>query len=732
MVGQRKDAWLIGGLLAVYLILAAVLPAADDEVYYWAWARPLQFSYYDHPPMTAYMIRGSIEIFGDSIFAFRVPACLASAFVVSVIARLMRPRSLLPFIIITPLFTLGAVVITPDSPLLCAWAGYVWWLVEVHKRLTPVAEECGSDTGQTDLPWWMWLVGGVILGCGVLGKYTMALAVPSGFVSFCLIRNQWRRWLPGYIAHGVVSFIVASPILIYNIQHDFVPLLFQWRHSMGDSRPGLKPFGEFVGVQLLLFGTMPFFLYPWVAWKFRQLCENPRLRVCACLYALPMTFFLYKATRAPLQGNWALVMFVSFWPLAAVWYESVRASVVWRRLTAAGFIIPAAAVLVMSVHVLSPLPVIPIEGDRVTRQYALNDTTRKIAETIRQRGEALPVFTPTYQLTAWLRFQSLDGRQIDQISRPSHFTQHPEHLSDVSKAYVVADYPLPAEFAPGFEKPELIGTFPVVVRGQKVRDFQLLLYSKSVANRQAQRPKVSLVNYEVADAGPTISPDDAIVDLRNGFGVSPEPERLVEPAAQELKPTGVTSDLRLQVRVMEAKKEDIDRLGIPNLNILYVQASTREYDAKLDELRETGKLKVTAEATLALEPSVNSRFISGGEISVPVPNPFGVTNTEYREFGFSLSVTPTFEGDDRVKLDLLASWSELDMNNAVKIEGVTVPGISRRRLLSTVTVPLNEPQLIASELTAPQDRKSVIFRFVVEGPKELSPADAAQPVNTAE
>jgi hypothetical protein len=83
-------------------------------------------------------------------------------------------------------------------------------------------------------------------------------------------------------------------------------------------------------------------------------------------------------------------------------------------------------------------------------------------------------------------------------------------------------------------------------------------------------------------------------------------------------------------------------------------------------------------------------------------------------------------------LALIASWSELDMNNSIKLEGVTVPGISRRRLRSTVTVPLNEPQLIASELTAPQDRKSVILRFIVEGPKELLPADAAQPVNTSE
>lgn len=490
--GYRKSVWLLFGLLLVYLALAAVLPAADDEVYYWSWARPLQFSYYDHPPLTAYLIRISTELFGNGIFGFRVAACVITVFVFAVIAHLSRPKSLLPGILLTPLFTFGAVMITPDAPLLGAWAAYLWWLVEVHRRLTPVAEEGAGDT-PAPLPWWMWVVGGVLLGCGVLGKYTMALAVPSGFASFFLVRHLWRRWLPGYILHGIVAFVVASPILIHNIQHDFVPLLFQWRHSMGDSRPGLKPFGEFVGVQLLLFGTLPFFLYPWVLWSFRRLCENPRLRACACMYALPMTFFLYKSTQAPLQGNWALVMFIPFWPLAAAWYESVSRSKSWRWAVSASFIFPAVCVFGLTVLLLSPISLLPASADRVTRQYALNDATRQIADVIRQRGESLPVFSPTYQITAWLRFQSLDGRQIDQISRPSHYTQRPESLSDADRAYVVADHRLPPAFEEGFAEPQLIGHFPVVVHGETVRDLQLLLYRKLETAKKDGGSSVSTV-----------------------------------------------------------------------------------------------------------------------------------------------------------------------------------------------------------------------------------------------
>ena len=53
------------------------MPPFDDELYYWCWSRDLQLSYYDHPPLVAYMIRGATELFGDSIFVLRLPRCSA-------------------------------------------------------------------------------------------------------------------------------------------------------------------------------------------------------------------------------------------------------------------------------------------------------------------------------------------------------------------------------------------------------------------------------------------------------------------------------------------------------------------------------------------------------------------------------------------------------------------------------------------------------------------------------
>lgn len=511
---DRREWILLGLLLGASLILAVLLPLADDEVYYWCWAKELQFSYFDHPPMTACLIRVSTTIFGDTPFGLRVPACLANAFVLFAIARLSRSRALLPWIACTPLFTLGSVLITPDAPLMMFWAAYVGWLVEVHRRLSRTQADVTSHHSlhSPTIPWRLWLLGGVLLGAGVLSKYTMALAVPAGCASFLFVSRRWREWLPGYVFHGAVSFVVASPILIHNIQHDFVPLLFQWQHTMGRTQSGLKPFAEFIGVQMLLFGTLPLFLFPWVLRNFRRLARASLLRVCCCMYALPWAFFLYKATRSPLEGNWALVSFIAFWPLAATWYSIVRKSRFWRRSVASSFIPPIICVIGLALHFVHPLPVIPINGDRISRQVARTAAVRQAVETIRERGENLPVYAPTYQLTALLRFHGVEARQIDGLTRPSHFTQQPRHLDEVDRAYVVTEQTIPDIITARFAPAELIASYPITVRGTVTRTLLLQRYTRQRTVERTEQTTSGLNGQETlptprATASPAVLPE---------------------------------------------------------------------------------------------------------------------------------------------------------------------------------------------------------------------------------
>jgi len=471
---QPRWWWLLGLLAPVYVALAAAMPPADDEVYYWCWSKTLQFSYYDHPGMSAYMIRLSTALLGDTLFAIRLPAVVASLGVFAVIGYLTRPRTLLPLIAVTPLFTFGAILVTPDTPLMIFWALYLVWMVKVHERL---------DSEQR-IPLAMWVLGGVILGCGILGKYTMALGMMFGFVAF-LIAGGPRRWFGGYVLHGVVAFLTASPILIHNIRHEFVPILYQWKHSMGSPEPGWKPFLEFAGVQLLLFGTLPFWILGWAIPRRRELLADPRLRVCFCLFMLPFAFFLFKATRGRLEGNWALACYIALWPLAALWYESIRASRFWRRMAVAAFSAPLICISLVSLHLVSPFSLLSPEKDRIYRQTAKLELSRAVTQRVRElHSVGIPLFTTDYQWTSMLRFAGTHTFQIDGMTRPSHFTQNDSgpapKLTDHDRVMILTEGPIPEEFLGSMVRtaPEI--QFPLMVRGKHVTTMWLLGYERGV------------------------------------------------------------------------------------------------------------------------------------------------------------------------------------------------------------------------------------------------------------
>ncbi len=463
------------GLFLLYAIFAASLPPVDDELYYWCWAQRLQLSYYDHPPMVAYLIRITTALFGNTVFALRLPAVFASVVAFGVVAQLTRWRQFLLTALLTPLFTLGAILVTPDTPLLLFWSLYLLWLTKLHASLT---HRNGSEPSRISLGFWT--LGGIALGCGVLGKYTMALAVPAGAVSLLFVR-PWGRWLLGYVWHGVVAFAVASPILIFNIQQDFVPLRYQWEHATAAGNSGLKSFGEFVGVQILGFGLLPFTLLPWAVRHYRQLTANPTLRACLCFYVVPLAIFVYKSMKGPLEGNWAIVAYLGFWPVAAVWFDSIRESKWRRRLAVAACAPPALCVFFLAVHLIHPWPFVPPRPDRVTRQFDRIAAFKRAAEAIKAHGEPIPVFALVYQDVAVLRFLGIDARQIDGISRPSHFTHPPERTQDHDAVYVFSEGPLPAAITFGFGPPELLFQTPLVVRGEWLSNYYVWLLRKTAS-----------------------------------------------------------------------------------------------------------------------------------------------------------------------------------------------------------------------------------------------------------
>ena len=373
----------------------------------------------------------------------------------------------------SPVLTFAAVLVTPDTPLLTFWALYLVWLIAIHERLA-----LGKSLG-----WW-WLLGGIFLGCGVLGKYMMGACRHDRRRQLPDIRRQLAaRWVGGYILHAVVAMLVASPILIHNIQHDFAPIRYQWGHSMSSPNRATAIRRVPGRANPPLRDDPCHRVCAWVMWRAKRIARrSASLRVCLCLFVLPFAFFMLKATQGRIEGNWAFPCYLACWPLAAEWYGRVRESARWRAwATAAGFLCPLGVSAFFLVHLIEPLPLVPAESDRPTRQWERLALCRAIARDLTGALASPVLFThPTYQVQDGIASVAR-YRCCDKSTTPccaSHFTG--ARMSSGQReirGLVFVEAPQQPKDPPGLGAPRAVWCYPLVVRGVSHDQCWLLDYS---------------------------------------------------------------------------------------------------------------------------------------------------------------------------------------------------------------------------------------------------------------
>lgn len=108
------------------------------------------------------------------------------------------------------------------------------------------------------------------------------------------------------------------------------------------------------------------------------------------------------------------------------------------------------------------------------------------------------------------------------------------------------------------------------------------------------------------------------------------------------------------------------------------------FEGFLQALKTEGLLKIQAEPVLVTRSGEAAQLDNGGEFPIPVPQSLGTVTIEWREFGVILQALPIVISPTRLRQQVYAEVSEKDVANSVTLNGTTVPGISRRRVQSTV------------------------------------------------
>jgi pilus assembly protein CpaC len=107
-------------------------------------------------------------------------------------------------------------------------------------------------------------------------------------------------------------------------------------------------------------------------------------------------------------------------------------------------------------------------------------------------------------------------------------------------------------------------------------------------------------------------------------------------------------------------------------------------NAALDALAEEGLVNVLAEPNLTALSGETASFLAGGEFPVPVGTENNDIQIEFKQFGVSLSFTPTVLSRNRIGLRVRPEVSDLSENGAITLQNIVIPALATRRAETTV------------------------------------------------
>jgi len=112
-----------------------------------------------------------------------------------------------------------------------------------------------------------------------------------------------------------------------------------------------------------------------------------------------------------------------------------------------------------------------------------------------------------------------------------------------------------------------------------------------------------------------------------------------------------------------------------------------------------GLVTTLAEPNLTALSGETAEFLAGGQFPIPVSTGLGAVSVEFKNYGVSLSYTPTVLANGRISLRVRPEVSELTSQGAVSLNGYSVPGLTVRRAETTVELGSGQSFMIGGLLS---------------------------------
>ena len=362
-----RDLWILVALaiakLAFHVATDGQYGFHRDELQTLSDARHLDWGFVAYPPLTPFIGRIELLLFGTSLSGFRFFPALAQSLVFVVTGLMARQlgggRA-------ARLGAANAVALTPVSLsgsalMMYVSFDYLWCVLLAYFVI------CRIESG--DARWWLAI--GAAVGLGMMTKYTMAFFAMGLVVG--VLFTPWRedlrsKWL--WLGLGL-SVLIFLPNFIWQVHHDFITLTFLEYIHARDIHIGRT--GGFWIDQIKIaanFATLPLWLLGLGSLLFAG--SFKRWRILGWMFVVP--FLIFVAARG--RGYYAAPLYPMLLVAGAVQLQNLLSpqSLRWRR---AGWAACTVLLLIGMIVLRICLPLASVDSPSWGRINELNGDFRE-------------------------------------------------------------------------------------------------------------------------------------------------------------------------------------------------------------------------------------------------------------------------------------------------------------------------------------------------------------------
>jgi 4-amino-4-deoxy-L-arabinose transferase-like glycosyltransferase len=418
----------VGLFLVAFVLLRLVFWLVafpnPDEAYYWLWGQHPALSYYDHPPLLAWVNGIFTAGLGRSNFVLRLPTFLANLVLFYLYYRIVRylyGENARKYWTIVLLSVLAAPLYYMFLAL--AWSDYLMMTLNLAAAYWFVTFLDAYRVDRQPVPYWRLYAAAAAIGLALLCKYN-AIFMALGFLAVLGTDKSSRSLFRSHHLYVALFISVSAllPILLWNLGNDFQSFRYYFYRS-GDGSGAYFKVGESLGFLLLSIVAIS----PMIGFAMFNSFRKPVNVIRSDSIHRSLAFWVFTLSTGILALTalvstalyyWNINAYLLLFPLLPEFFFTQDGKLIHRRWFFSGQVYGLLFAIVFTVHYsLLPISVwFSPEGDPDTRMmFGWQNVAAEVRQTRKTLGSDAFLMTTDYRSGSALAYQ-LNEKAVTVVS----------------------------------------------------------------------------------------------------------------------------------------------------------------------------------------------------------------------------------------------------------------------------------------------------------------------------